>query len=729
MFDNAADMASVAAFLPPAGPGRVLITSQNPNWPPGQALDVPVLDHKVAAGFLVNRTGDPDLRAALELAGEVGGLPLALEQAAAYMVAAGDRLAGYLALFRQRRPDLLSRGEPTGHPDTVVTTLALAFGRLEESAPGAAGLLQLLASCAPEPIPLRLLLQPRPALAGQLSRHVAGMLMPLLEDELAAKDAIAALRRYSLLSSADGGSVLVHRLVQAVTADQMPEELRAAWRAAAAAVIEAALPDNLEQPDTWLDFAALLPHAQTALTADSEGMGRIALYLVQSGSFIAGRQLSRRVLETRGRVLGPEHPDTLAARANFAISTGAAGDAAEARDQLAALLPMAERVLGPEHPATLAYGVNLARWTAEGGDPTGARDLSAALLPVAERVFGPEHAITLAVAASLTLWTGAAGDVAGARDQYAALLPVLERLSGPGHPIMLATDASLADSTGLAGDADGARDQYAALLSVRERVSGPEHLETLITAASLALWTGLAGDPVGARDQSAALLATAERVFGREHAITLAAAVSLARWTGEAGDTAAARDQYAALLPVYEQVLGPSTGHPVRPQQPRPLDRAGGGCGRGPRPVRCAAARLRAGPRPGAPGHPDRPGQPGPLDRGGGGCGRGPRPVRCAAARLRAGPRPGTPGHPDRPGQPRLLDRGGGGRGRGPRPVRCAAARASGCSARSTRTPWPPGPTWPAGPGRRGTRPRPATSTLRCCPSTSRSSARNTCTP
>ena len=42
LFDNADDLASVAAFLPPAGPGRVLITSQNPHWP-GQAMDVPVL--------------------------------------------------------------------------------------------------------------------------------------------------------------------------------------------------------------------------------------------------------------------------------------------------------------------------------------------------------------------------------------------------------------------------------------------------------------------------------------------------------------------------------------------------------------------------------------------------------------------------------------------------------------------------------------------------------------
>ena len=167
IFDNAADMASVAAFLPPAGPGRVLITSQNPNWP-GQVLDVPVLDPDVAAGFLVNRTGDPDRQAARDLADVLGGLPLALEQAAAYMQATGDTLAGYLALFRQRRAGLLARGEPTGYSKTVASTWALAFDRLQHTAPGAVGLLRLLAFCAPEAIPLRLLLQPRPGLAGRL---------------------------------------------------------------------------------------------------------------------------------------------------------------------------------------------------------------------------------------------------------------------------------------------------------------------------------------------------------------------------------------------------------------------------------------------------------------------------------------------------------------------------------------------------------------------------------
>ena len=89
LFDNAPNRASVAPFVPPAGRGRVLITSRNQIWPPGQSLEVLVLDTEVAAGFLVSRTGDPDRRTALDLAGELGGLPLALEQAAAYVQAIG----------------------------------------------------------------------------------------------------------------------------------------------------------------------------------------------------------------------------------------------------------------------------------------------------------------------------------------------------------------------------------------------------------------------------------------------------------------------------------------------------------------------------------------------------------------------------------------------------------------------------------------------------------------
>jgi hypothetical protein len=536
VFDNAPDHASMARFMPPAGPGRVLITSRNQIWPPGQGVDVPVLDPEVAAEFLVNRIGDPDQRAALELAGELGGLPLALEQAAAYVQASGEKLARYQVLFRQRRADLLARGEPTGHPGTVATTWTLAFEDLEHTAPGAAGLLRLLAFCASEAIPLRLLLQPRPGLAGQFAPEVAPVLVPLLEDELAADDAIAALRRYSLISPPADGSVSVHRLVQAVTADQMAAELAQAWRKAAAAVIDAAIPGDSHLPGTWPTCAALLPHAQTVLDLTSGGMWRIARYLGYSGNYPAARELFRVIAEAYSEdgAYGAEHRRTLAARVYLARWAGQAGDAAAARDQYVALLPLSERVSGPEHPDTLDVRLSLAYWTGEAGDAAAGRDQFAALLPVFERVLGPEHPDTLLIRANIADWAGEAGDAAAARDQYAALLPVLERVLGPEHPDTLSARGNLARWTGEAGDAAAARDMFAALIPVLKRVLGPEHPDTLHTRSHLARWTGEAGDAAAARDQYAALLPVRARILGPEHPETLHTRGDLAYWTERA---------------------------------------------------------------------------------------------------------------------------------------------------------------------------------------------------
>ena len=565
IFDNAPDRASVEGFLPPAGHGRVLITSQNQNWPHGQALPVPVLDIQVAADFLVKRTGDQDRRAAVDLTGELGGLPLGLEQAAAYMRVTGDSLAGYLELFRQLRVDILSRGEPTGYGKTVATTWTLAFRQLENNAADAISLLRLLAYCAPEAIPLRLLLQPRPRPIRRLPLRIAVMraalrLFPLPQDPLAVKDAIAALSRYSLISPAADGKVSVHRLVQAVTIDQMPAKLARTWRRVAAAAIEAALPSDPSQPDAWPDFAALLPHVQAALPMDSGGMWKVVRYLGYSGNYVAARDLSRAMLEARVRIHGLKHSQTLAARENLARWTGYEGDSAGARDEYTALLPLYERVRGPEHPDTLRVRDSLARWTGFAGDPVAARDQYAALLPLEERVLGREQPDTLRARANLAFWTGSAGDPVTARDEFAALLPLSERVLGPEHPYTLGARSNLARWTGEAGDPAGARDRYAALLPIRGRVSGPEHPDTLTVRGNLAHWTGEAGDPVAACDQYAALLPIRERVSGPEHPDTLAVRGSLARWTGEAGDPAAARDRYAALLPICERVSGPE--HP-----------------------------------------------------------------------------------------------------------------------------------------------------------------------
>ena len=560
LFDNAEDMTGVAAFLPPAGPGRVLITSQNPHWP-GQAVDVPVLGPDVAAGFLISRSGDSDRAAAQDLAGALGGLPLALEQAAAYIKATGMTLAVYLSVFRGRAADLLARGQAAWHPASVIATLSLALSRLGGEAPSAAGLLQLLACLAPEPVPLALLLSDARVI-DELDPGVAATTEPLLGDPVAAGDAIAALRRYSLVTPAGDGLVLVHRLVQAVTLARVSADVAAQWKQAAAALVEAAVPVDPAVLAAWPVCAMLLPHARATLHLTSVGIWRIAQYLVSSGSYPAARDLVQLIVDAHSddNAYGPEHPDTLAARNILAQATLEAGDAAAARDQCTALVPVMERVLGPEHPDTLAARNNLAQATLEAGDAAAARDQCTALVLVMERVRGPEHPDTLAARNNLAQATLEAGDAAAARDQYTALAPVMERVLGPEHPDTLAARNNLAQATGEAGDAAAARHLLAELVPVMERVLGPEHPATLMARNNLVSATLKAGDAAAARDQYTALAPVMERVLGPEHPDTLMARNNLAQATLEAGDAAAARDQCTALAPVMERVLGPE--HP-----------------------------------------------------------------------------------------------------------------------------------------------------------------------
>jgi hypothetical protein len=601
IFDNVTEESSVRRFIPTAGRGRVLITSQSQHWSGTSTMDVAVPDDESAAAFLSGRTGDLDHPAAAELADLLGRLPLALEQAAAYIQATGLTLARYLTLFRQRSADLLRRGDVAGHPASIATTLGLAVTNLEAEHPAAARLLRLLACLAPTPVPLDLL-TPGIAQLRDADEEIWDSLSPILSDQVAAADAIAALRRYSLVTPATPETIQVHRLVQAVTLDQIPAEEAVRWRRTAAALTEAAIPADPMLPEVWPLCSLLLPHAQAVLLPTAPGTIRMAWYVGNSGNYSEARELFAAIADQHlaaygpehpatlavrsalaywsgevgdpaaGRdqyatlvpalkkVCGPQHPDTLMARANLATMTGQAGDPAAARDQHLALLPIREAVSGAEHPATLIDRAFLAYWTGEAGDPTTARDQYAVILPLMEAISSSEHPATMKVRENLAWWTGEAGDPTAARDQLALLLPIRERLSGSEHPETLAIRANLAWWTGSAGSPAAARDQYLRLQPVLEKVSGREHPHTLDLLANLAYWTGEAGDPVAARDQLVAVLAAMEKRSGQDHQETLAARANLARWTGEAGDPAVAIEQYAAVLPAMERVFGPD--HP-----------------------------------------------------------------------------------------------------------------------------------------------------------------------
>src|SRR5262245_9233214 len=87
-------------WMPPGLPGHLLLTSRTPMW--SARLDLQPLSLAVATRFLLERTGRADVAAAGVIAEMVGGLPLALEQAAAYVEASGRDLDGYARLLRTR---------------------------------------------------------------------------------------------------------------------------------------------------------------------------------------------------------------------------------------------------------------------------------------------------------------------------------------------------------------------------------------------------------------------------------------------------------------------------------------------------------------------------------------------------------------------------------------------------------------------------------------------------
>ena len=211
--------------------------------------------------------------AARELAGELGGLPLALEQAAAYMQATGRSIAEYLALFRQRRADLLARGEPAGYGKQVATTWALAFDQLQQSRPGgdraaaAAGVLRAradpAAACCSSPGPSS------PRRSTRRWRRCWCRCWTILWRP---DDAVAALRRYSLISARRTARCRCTGWCRPSPSTRCPPTRPR--RGGRPPPRDRGRPARRHRSCRipGPSFAALLPHAQAALAADSDGM-------------------------------------------------------------------------------------------------------------------------------------------------------------------------------------------------------------------------------------------------------------------------------------------------------------------------------------------------------------------------------------------------------------------------------------------------------------------------
>jgi hypothetical protein len=254
VFDNVEDVRAVARFRPSGG-GRVLVTSRRRAARGlGQPVSVGPLKREASVALLAERVPDIDRAVADRVAGLLGDLPLAVEQAASYLDETGMPVGEYAALLAGRLEDMLDRGRLVDRPDDTVANLwTLSVERLRAECPAAVELLELCAFCDADPVPLGLFTG-----APDQLRH--GVLSAAVADAAVWGDTVGALVGYGL-ARRDGDTLVVHRLVAAATRRVMPPERAAERLAVLAGLLLTALPGEvMRNPAGWSHVRPLLPH-------------------------------------------------------------------------------------------------------------------------------------------------------------------------------------------------------------------------------------------------------------------------------------------------------------------------------------------------------------------------------------------------------------------------------------------------------------------------------------
>ncbi|MGW1069250.1 tetratricopeptide repeat protein, partial [Streptomyces aureus] len=380
--------------------GRHLITSRFANGWPSDPLALPLLTPEASLDLLTQLTGltDPDNEHhARLLADDLGHLPLALEQAGAFIAESRIAVSAYRDLLRQHPAQITSTAPAVGDPQrTMARIWRITLDALHRTTPLAVDILRTAAWYAPNAIP-------RALLAG------------LADDPVSYAQALSQLAAYNMITL-DADTLSVHRLIQTVartpdlaaSGDADPHRTQDAITTArndATKLLRTALPQD---PDGnvagWPVWRILLPHAEAVLAAigpthDTEGtdllLANTAIYLQGQGQIAQAITYMKRSLDASTRLHGPDHPSTLTSRNNLAGAYQAVGDFGRAIPLYEQNLADRVRVLGEEHPATLTSRNNLAYAYRSVGDFGRAIPLYEQNLADQVRVLGEEHPDTL----------------------------------------------------------------------------------------------------------------------------------------------------------------------------------------------------------------------------------------------------------------------------------------------------------------------------------------------
>jgi tetratricopeptide (TPR) repeat protein len=579
IFDNAIDSDELRPYLPRGGGTHVLVTSNAHAWRGiAEPVEIQLWSKEIGADYLVARTGRENERATCAaLSEELGGLPLAHEQAGAYCERLGISIAEYRRRFKAEPARMLDdkRHAPAEYKDglTVAKTFGLGIEAAAQLHPAAEPLIVHAALLAPEPIPLFLFADAREKFGQPLASALAD---DGLDEAVAALRTLALLYRETIADERNPAitteTIRLHRLVREVATGRRQGRAREDALQVLVEAVAAVYPEAeevLNYPTTWprarrLDALALalvdenIGPSEGAQARAAELLHKLVEYrLGATGAYAQAQMLGERALAIREKVLGPEHPDTGESLNDLGFAIEMQGRLVEARPYYERALAINEKTLGAVHPETATNIHNLARLLWYQGDLVRARSLQERALALFEKALGPEHFKTLHGLSNLAGILRAQGDLSGARPLYERALAIREKVLGPEHPHTADSLARLADCVEEQGDLAGARPLVERALAIHEKVFGPEHPGTARSLATLAFLLRLQGDIAGARPLAERALAISEKTLGPEHPWTASRLTNLALLFQGQGDLAQAQVLFERALSINEKVLGP----------------------------------------------------------------------------------------------------------------------------------------------------------------------------
>ncbi|MFF5077985.1 FxSxx-COOH system tetratricopeptide repeat protein [Actinoplanes sp. NPDC000266] len=572
VLDNVTDprhITELMARMPLDTTGRIVVTSRRATgWPESAAVSrlggIGLDAATVLLTAIAARGGvGVDPAAAGAVCAELGSLPLAVEQAGAYMAQTGTGPNDYLRLLAAQ-PAAMYRDADEGRPEerTIARVWQVTLDALvRENDDLPERVLRALAWYAPDAIPRFL-----------TDAHPAG--------EVNVRRALGRLAAYNMISIDHGSdTVSVHRLVQAVTRTpdagdrhRQAEDIEGASAAANYAILQV-LPADDEGVSGWPRWRALIPHLSAlvahSLAATSQGgpgsldrddalikaiwLNRAGVFLSDQGSLdtsITFLELARQIFSRFGT--GAE-ASLLAATNNLALGYVKSRDFGRAVPLLEQAVADYHRTFGAEHPSTINAEGSLAHAYSELGHIGAAISLQEKILAKSRRTRGEDHEGTIQILSNLAAGYESIGDFGRALPMLEEALASRRRALGDEHRDTILSMNNLGATLVSAGQIQRGIAWCEQAAATGDSVLGDGHPQAIGITSSLARAYEAAGDVSRAVVLRERVVARTRRVLGADHPDTLMAVSLLAGTYSSAG-------QYERAVTTSQKVIAELRG-------------------------------------------------------------------------------------------------------------------------------------------------------------------------